>query len=80
MKYSDGTPIKVWDMVKIENRTERYAVVGFNRSTVRLLIIGTAPKPAPSVILPKEFTRDVPAGAITKIGTAHIAVDEDRKA
>jgi hypothetical protein len=85
--YSNGTPIKAGDVVRIvRTGPERYIVIGFDQSnTVKIVGIGTVTKEvAPSfgetIFLPQGYTRDVPAGELTRIGSARITiVDENPK-
>jgi len=85
LKYNDGTPIRAGDVVTTASRPERYIVIGLHQNSIRILIIGTVTKEgAPwfgeTIVRPQGFTQDVPAGVLTKIGSARITiVDEDPK-
>jgi hypothetical protein len=87
VRYSDDTPIRAGDVVRIiRNGPERYIVMAFDQSnTVKIVGIGTVTKEgAPSfgetIFLPQGYTRDVPAGELTRIGSARITiVDENPK-
>lgn len=84
MRYSDGSTIQVGHVVTDIRGPERYIVLGPAESNfVKLLLIGTiTKKDSPSfgetIIIPTGFTREAPAGDLTRIGSTRInIVDKD---
>jgi len=83
MKYRDGIPIKVGHVVMDARGPERYIVLGPEPSNfVKLLMIGTinrgdSPSFGETIILTSGFTRNAPAGDLTRIGSARINVVDD---
>ena len=81
MRYGDGTEIKIGDVVR-ENGLERYIVIGLEAgNSVTTLLIGTVQDERSSlfgetIILPQGYTRNVPAGALSRIGSARITIAE----
>ncbi len=83
MKYANGTPIKVGHVVMDVRGPERYIVLGpAEANFVHLLLIGTVQKEDSSsfgetIILETGFTRNAPAGDLTRIGSARVNIVAD---
>jgi hypothetical protein len=80
MEYADGNPIRVGHVVRDVRGPERYIVLGPAESNfVHLLLIGTiqkqgSPSFGETIILEPIFTRDAPAGDLTRMGSARINI------
>lgn len=80
MKYADGTPIRVGHVVRDVRGPERYIVLGPAAANfVHLLLIGTiqkegSPSFGETIILEPAFTREAPAGDLTRLGSARINI------